>query len=107
LVFAPLKRRQYVDDVVNRVILKDSGHTHTTDEFTLAPHIHQLSLRLNHQVFQNKSVAGIIRQIFETAKIPSESCQISGGGNTRVYCTQYGDTTNKRTAYYHPGLYQD
>lgn len=72
----------------------DSGNRLTRYQISLVPRLAYLRHRINHRVFQNLSVPGIITRIFKDHGILGDTFRFSLSGDypLREYCVQYGES---------------
>jgi type VI secretion system secreted protein VgrG len=87
-------QRRGIHGLLSRASLGSVGQRLTHYHLRLVPHMARLGLRHNHRIFQQRSVAQIIGQVFKEHGILADACQLrlEAPFPARDYCVQYGET---------------
>jgi type VI secretion system secreted protein VgrG len=90
----PAGQSQYLNGVVTSFSQGAHSENGSTAYFAqIEPWFSLLRMNVNHRIFQNLSVPGIIEQIFSELGLTDYKNSLTATYSPREYCVQYGETT--------------
>lgn len=89
----PNGQAQYINGVVTRFSQGSKSERFTTYFAEVRPWFWLLTLQVDHQIFQNKTVPQIMEQVFSSLGYSDYKNALTGTYQPREFCVQYGETT--------------
>lgn len=86
------KGEYFINGVCARFVQAGTSSRFTTYYAELRPWAYMLTLTADSQIFQEKSVTDIIKQVFDDAGFSDYKISTQGSYNPREYCVQYQET---------------
>ncbi len=81
-----------INGVCSRFVQAGTGPNFTTYYAELRPWLWMLTMSVDSQIFQEKSVTDIIKQVFDDAGFSDYKISTQGSYNPREYCVQYQES---------------